>query len=513
MGMCDFVERKDRRSSCALPLLLSLCCMNTFRTSHAFRPSPLLRVKKKTKADHSRSQHSKVFWSANEEQPVIEQEETPRPREVRFISPLLEYGYRPAVEEYENKSGDLKPLLLYLPGFDGTFICPFLQFPELGTIFDVRCMTVAANDRSTFDELRETVLDYLKAELCNNEQGGGGLVNLVGLNRGTAPENEKLSSSSSSSSSSPHKRPLYLAGESFGGILASEVAISILEDNTTDINLQGLALINSATCYDRSKLIVEGPSVAELPLWLYPAGLIKLLPVFTDEYSMDQLFLILQGKAMPSVIDNATREAYLGRVAISLPCIIPVLWQGTFRWRLTAWLETGCDRLALRLQDLKRLDPSFRTLIVAGEHDRALPSIDEAERLSTILPNPKVHVVEGAGHASTCGSRVELAALFRSCFEELQDKDLSRQSQVSRKQKQRQRNDADSSTTTTTPASSRTRMKDVAASGKGAYFGMEPRYDGKTIGLSPLLYWSRKYHRKYKPKQQTSQETTTRTLS
>jgi hypothetical protein len=63
------------------------------------------------------------------------------PRDVRFISPLLEYGYLPAVEEHENNTLSQKPLLLCLPGFDGTFLSPFLQFPELHTIFDVRCMT------------------------------------------------------------------------------------------------------------------------------------------------------------------------------------------------------------------------------------------------------------------------------------------------------------------------------------------------------------------------------------
>jgi hypothetical protein len=41
-------------------------------------------------------------------------------------------------------------------------------------------------------------------------------------------------------------------------------------------------------------------------------------------------------------------------------------------------------------------------------------------------------------------------------------------------------------------------MKTVAASGRDEYFGMEPRYDNATIGLSPLLYWSPKYYRKHR---------------
>jgi hypothetical protein len=54
--------------------------------------------------------------------PPTEDIPTVRPRNVRFVSPLLEYGYPPAVIEYENKTLAQKPLLLYLPGFDGTFL-------------------------------------------------------------------------------------------------------------------------------------------------------------------------------------------------------------------------------------------------------------------------------------------------------------------------------------------------------------------------------------------------------
>ena len=67
---------------------------------------------------------------------------------VSFSSPLLEAGYPPAVAELSSSSvsGSVKPLLLYLPGFDGTLVAPF---PELGTEFDVRGMTVAMDNQST----------------------------------------------------------------------------------------------------------------------------------------------------------------------------------------------------------------------------------------------------------------------------------------------------------------------------------------------------------------------------
>ena len=46
---------------------------------------------------------------------------------VQFTCPLLDAGYLPAVIETEQKLSQLKPMLLYLPGFDGTLLSPFLQ--------------------------------------------------------------------------------------------------------------------------------------------------------------------------------------------------------------------------------------------------------------------------------------------------------------------------------------------------------------------------------------------------
>ena len=64
-----------------------------------------------------------------------------RAHRIDFVSPLLDYGYPPAVEELANRQkkrqrlasnssqannilddNEEKPILLYLPGFDGTYI-------------------------------------------------------------------------------------------------------------------------------------------------------------------------------------------------------------------------------------------------------------------------------------------------------------------------------------------------------------------------------------------------------
>jgi pimeloyl-ACP methyl ester carboxylesterase len=396
-----------------------------------------------------------------------------RTRDLSFVSPLLDEGYLPVVEAYENQTLTEKPLLLYLPGFDGTWLAPFIQFPELSTTFDVRCLTIPMTDRSTFEELKTDVIDFIldqlkvspaevseKEAVLKGSQSDSNGVNVL------ASFFQSSAGPSGGSKRRPKlsNRPVYIAGESFGGMLTLDVALSLTQELKL-VNLKGLVLINPATCYDRSRLASEGPSVARLPEFLYPLGVIRLLPLFADEYSLPQLLLILQSKALPSVIDTAAREAYMGRVAFSLPQKLKFMPRGTLRWRLEEWLETGCARMyPKRLEKLAKM----RMLIVAGEKDLTLPSIAEADRLSSIFPKSQVHVVDGAGHASTCGSRVDLAALIRNCFSELRR------------------------------GGGRTAMKPTASQQKGTVdFGMEPRYDNSQRGgLSPLLYWSKELYRK-----------------
>jgi pimeloyl-ACP methyl ester carboxylesterase len=174
-------------------------------------------------------------------------------------------GYPPVVEEYESGALNEKPILLCLPGFDGTFMSLFLQLPELSASFDVRCLTMAMNDRSTYEELKASVIDYIAKEI--------GQENVQKPNEEPA---NKFLVSLNLYKPKPVGRFVYLVGESFGGILASDVALSILEDDRLKDNIKGMALINAATCYDRSKLASMGPTVGKLPQILYPFGLLAI---------------------------------------------------------------------------------------------------------------------------------------------------------------------------------------------------------------------------------------------
>ncbi len=450
------------------------------------------------------------------------EENAARSHKVDFVSPLLDYGYPPAVRDLKlrqnNQMGENeKPILLYLPGFDGTYICPFIQFPELGTEFEVWCMTIGMEDRSTYNELKNIVLDFVKNELTVKDADKE---SSFPSSDSTDRKEEKMQKEETPADSGglfaglfggnikkmiPKKngRPIYIAGESFGGILASDITFTILTEqikrNDPDasiVDLQGLVLINPATCYDRSQLATAGPPVAKTPFPFYLLALFsKLVPLFTDEFSVEQLFLILRAKALPSVIDNPLREAYMGRVALSLPTKLEFMPPSTLDWRLNEWLQAGCAALS----DLSfAAFPNFRSLIVVGEKDKTLPSIDEAERLANRVTNPtktKIHVVDGAGHASTCGSRLDLAAVIRNSFPELQ---TTRGGTRWRKGKRSQSSNTGGDMSAESDLfayesthSKRTRMKPEAQVGYGPNFGMEERYDKADIGLNPLLYWSK----------------------
>jgi pimeloyl-ACP methyl ester carboxylesterase len=435
----------------------------------------------------------------------IQETSAKRTRNVRFVSPLLLYGYRPTVDEYENQTLCNKPLFIYLPGFDGTYLSPFLQFPELHTLFDIRCMTVGMDDRSTFDELQADVIQYIQRECqpiavtSNNTQKIP--FNLISSETSTAV----TGCTKSISSRTRPQRNIYIVGESFGAILALLVSIQIQQHEArNDFVLRGLTIINSATCYDRSRLSVEGPKVSEMHDWLYPLGIVsRLLPLFTDRYSIAQLLLILQGKALPSVIDDPYKEAYMGRVAFSLPKVISFMPKETLQWRLSNWLKEGCIRFGaetpLNKKILLNLN-NVRTLVIAGEFDVALPSIAEAERLANTIPNSAVHVVDGAGHASSCGSRIDLAALFRCYFhqelvlpEPIWHKQGRNAFTVGLQQMLPWFTDSSLSGSI---SKYRTAMVECAANSSGVYFGMLPRYDNATVGLSPLLYWDKMYYKK-----------------
>ena len=130
------------------------------------------------------------------------------------------------------------PLLVYLPGMDGTGQLLRSQTAGLEAGFDVRCLAIPRKDLNTWDVLAKSVLDLIDAELEKSSQ-----------------------------------RPVYLCGESFGGCLAMKVAIQ------TPHLFKRIILINPASSFRLRPWLNWASQLTYLvPSELYDVGALGLLP-------------------------------------------------------------------------------------------------------------------------------------------------------------------------------------------------------------------------------------------
>ncbi|MCC5642076.1 alpha/beta hydrolase [Nostoc sp. CHAB 5824] len=130
------------------------------------------------------------------------------------------------------------PLLVYLPGMDGTGQLLRSQTAGLETGFDVRCLALPRKDLNTWDVLAKSVLDLIHAELEKSSQ-----------------------------------RPVYLCGESFGGCLAMKVAIQVPH------LFKRIVLINPASSFRLRPWLNWASQLTYLvPSELYDVGALGLLP-------------------------------------------------------------------------------------------------------------------------------------------------------------------------------------------------------------------------------------------
>ena len=86
-------------------------------------------------------------------------------------------------------------------------------------------------------------------------------------------------------------------------------------------------------------------------------------------------------------------------------------------WR--AIRTVSSEAYARRLQLIEALDLEPRlseiqapTLFIAGDRDLLIPSVKEAYAMAARMPNARVKVIKGAGHACLMGSRVRLDKLL-----------------------------------------------------------------------------------------------------
>lgn len=176
----------------------------------------------------------------------------------------------------------------------------------------------------------------------------------------------------------PADQPIYLCGESFGGCLALKMAIH------SPHLLSHLVLINPASSFHRQPLMRWGGQVVRwVPDLAYGSSAVGLLP-----------FLAALDRILPE--DR--------RVLLKAMKTVP---KQTSAWRMALLKSFVLDTLPLH----KIKQP---VLMIASGSDRLLPSIPDAQKLSGLLPNAKLHILPYSGHACLLEKDVNLYEIFES---------------------------------------------------------------------------------------------------
>ncbi|XP_008231052.1 PREDICTED: acyltransferase-like protein At3g26840, chloroplastic [Prunus mume] len=254
----------------------------------------------------------------------------------RWFSPLHDGGSRL----------DNSPLLLFLPGIDGTGLGLIRHQHKLGKIFDVWCLHIPAKDRTSFTDLVKLVERTIRSEHHH----------------------------------SPN-RPIYLVGESLGACLALSVAAL-----NPDIDLV-LILANPATSFGKSQLQPIIPVLQVIPDSL-PISLPHILSSMTGV-----LVANLEkglGLPLPQTVEKLSRDLAASTTYLSV--LADILPRETLLWKLQM-IRSASPYANSRLHAVKA-----QTLILSSGKDQLLPSQEEGERLQRTLANSEIRMFENSGH-------------------------------------------------------------------------------------------------------------------
>ena len=84
---------------------------------------------------------------------------------LEFLNPLEIDGFRERGGWGAHTAPAGLPLLVFLPGMDGSLFTPFMQYPELGVHFELACMRHVDGlaSRATFAQLADECADYVSS--------------------------------------------------------------------------------------------------------------------------------------------------------------------------------------------------------------------------------------------------------------------------------------------------------------------------------------------------------------
>jgi pimeloyl-ACP methyl ester carboxylesterase/1-acyl-sn-glycerol-3-phosphate acyltransferase len=280
--------------------------------------------------------------------------------------------FQKVAERYNAAENSNKPIALYLPGLDGFGISAVAQFNDLSKTFELWRMTVSVDDRASFHELVQKPVRFIDDIVGNSS------------------------------------RPVYIIGESFGGLLTTAVGMQLRnrEQKLGKPNpVKGLVLVNPATSFDESGWDITAPLLAMLgrvteqpgsaPFGLPSAysvigglTLSALIPSRQQFGKIVDTFMSIDSVRDPSRFGE-TLNGYLDMFRITSEFLPP----GLLEHRIKNWLMVGTSVVDSRLTQL-----DIPSLIVVGTADQLISSKSEADRLTKLLPRAEKLQVREAGH-------------------------------------------------------------------------------------------------------------------
>ncbi|KAG1678974.1 hypothetical protein FOA52_013037 [Chlamydomonas sp. UWO 241] len=285
-----------------------------------------------------------------------------RMKENMGTSPRL-YSPRVAIPPGTPPASTL-PLLVYLPGLDGTGLAAYRQFPSLRARFDLRALFIPPDDRSSFEGLVEHVQALLSAEALSADPS----------------------------------RPIYLLGESFGGVLALVLA------SRCDF-VDRIIIVNPATSFADSPWPALGPILTQLPAQLYATLPIALSPVLANPITMAMHNMDSTDPVPRQISDVAygliDMLTELNALRVALP-------PATLAHRLSL-LKEGAEFVI----DKRVLGAvPQRTLLLVGQLDLVVPSNAEGPRIVKEMQRCRLRVLQLRAHAMLQEAGVSLVDIM-----------------------------------------------------------------------------------------------------
>lgn len=246
------------------------------------------------------------------------------------LSPIL---FAPILPQPE------KPLMVLLPGLDGTGQLFGPQVGRLASHFDLRCLRIPEANRQDWQSLADRVAGLIRDEQLT--------------------------------------RAIYLCGESYGGCLALKIALS--QPGLVD----RLVLINPASSLRRqfwSSLMMQASRY--VPAWMYGLSGSVALTLLAN-------FDRIRGDWQRRFIETVR--------PISQDCVA---------WRLAMLYQFAVAPEALE-------DLTIPTALIASDRDRLLPSVQEAQRLQTLIPQSLLYRLPESGHVCLIEEEVNLTQCLK----------------------------------------------------------------------------------------------------